>query len=229
MTVQVKFNPKKLVDTMNNIVNYSDGFIKELKNSESKLNKKVANTSINAFYDYLDGLARSHPGMLHHVYEWGQVGDPFGRLYELKMSVGGRSVSVDAEFLYSDTPSNDGSEPFYDKAFIMEEGIPVTVTEKDASALFFEIDGEEFFRHGPITIANPGGSATRGSFVKAFNEFYKDYFQNVYLSSIRFYNHFRNPKEYEKNIRIAAKNKAAYTLGKKVALSWIEKAPGDKL
>ena len=229
MTVQVKFNTVKLLNTLNNVVNYSDGFIQELKRSESKLNKKVAATSINAFYDYLDGLARSHPGMLHHVYEWGQVGDPFGRLYELNMILGGRTVGINAELLYSDTPSQEGGQVFYDKAYIMEEGIEVTIDEVNADILFFTIDGEEFFRHGPIHIANPGGEATRGSFVKAFNEFYGNYFQTVYLSAIRFYNHFKNPKEFERKFRIASKNKNAAALGKTVALSWIQKAPGDKI
>lgn len=228
MSINVKFNPKQFVNTVNNIVNYSDGFISELKKSESKVSKKIAATSIEAFYDYLDGLARSHPGMLHHVYEWGQVGDPFARLFELTSNMNGKSVIVNAELLYSNEPTESG-DIFYDKASVMEEGTEVIIKEKDAQVLFFTDNGEEFFRQGPIVIANPGGAATRGSFVKAFNEFYNNYFETVYLSAIKFYDHFRNPKEYQRSIRVAAKSKNAYNLGKSVALSWVEKAPGDKI
>lgn len=228
MRTKVTFNPKKLVNTVNNVIDYSDGFIKELKKSESKLSKKIANTSINAFYDYLDGLARSHPGMLHHVYEWGEVGDPFSRLYELGMNVNGSQVVVDAEFLYSDKPAKSG-QVFYDKAYIMEQGIEIVVDEKDASVLFFEINGEEFFRHGPIVIANPGGAQVQGSFVRAFNEFYNSYFESVYLSAIKFYDHFKSPKEYQRMVKVASKSRSAYSIGKNAALSWIEKSPGDNV
>ena len=174
--VTVKFNGKSFIDTLTNVTNYSQGFIDEVKRSQNKVTEKIASTSVNVFYDYLDGLARSHPGMLHHVYEWGQVGDPFGRLYELSVSLQGKSAVVSADFLQSNLASPSSKEPFYDKADIMEEGIPLVIQEKDAQALFFEIDGEEFFRRGPIYIANPGGSNTRGSFVRAFNEFYNIYF-----------------------------------------------------
>jgi hypothetical protein len=228
--IGVRLDTKQLLQTLKNTVEYSNSFVSELKKSEPKLAKKLGDLSIEVFYDYLDGLARNHPGMLHHVYEWGQVGDPFGRLYELRMMVGKRGVSVTADFLESDVPSPSSNEPFYDKANIMEEGIPVVVTEKDAQVLFFEIDGEEFFRHGPIYIANPGGSATRGSFVKAFNDFYQNYFNKIYLNSIKFYQHFESPAEFSKNFSKAVRTRGnASRVGKAAALSWIQKAPGGNL
>jgi len=226
--IKIKFNGKNFIDTIKNVTNYSQGFIDEVKRNQNKITEKISATSIVTFYNYLDGLARSHPGMLHHVYEWGQVGDPFGRLYELSFSLQGKSAVVKADFLESDIPSPTSKEPFYDKAYIMEEGIPVIVSEKDAQILFFEIDGEEFFRHGPIYIANPGGSATRGSFIRAFNEFYNIYFTKQYLNSIRFYDHFKGSKEYEKNIKSASRSKNSMSIGKAAALSWINNAPGEK-
>jgi len=135
---------------------------------------------------------------------------------------------VSADFLYSDTTPPNSDQEFFDKARIMEEGIEVVINEVNAKALFFEVDGEEFFRTGPIVIANPGGAATRGSFVRAFNEFYGLYFTNVYLDSIGFYKHFSNPKEYSNNFRSASKNKNARNIGKQAALSWIVKGPGGR-
>lgn len=228
--IGVRLNTSDLIKTLKNTVEYSTAFVQEIKRQEPKLAQKVGDLSVEVFYEYLDGLARSHPGMLHHVYEWGQIGNPFGRLYELGMAVGKRGVTITAEFLQSDVPSPTSNEPFYDKAQIMEDGIPVVVTEKDAEVLFFEIDGEEFFRHGPIYIANPGGSATRGAFVKAFNDFYTNYFSQVYLTSIKFYNHFEDPKEFTRNFARAVKTRGgADRAGRSAALSWVAKAPGGNL
>lgn len=225
--IGVKFNAKDLVKKLTNTVEYSDAFLKEVKRSERVIAQKVADTSIEVFYEYLDGLARSHPGMLHHVYEWGSVGNPFERLFELERNMVGSNGTITVRFLESVTTPSNGSEPFYDKAAIMEEGNPVIVNEKDARVLFFEIDGEEFFRHGPIFIANPGGSATRGSFLRAFNEFYTTYFTQVYLRSVKFYDHFKVPTEYYNNFYSATKSKgSAKSMGRAAALSWIQKAPG---
>jgi hypothetical protein len=227
--IKVKFDAKKLTSTVNNIIQYSDGFIKETEKSKGMIAKKIANTSVNVFYEYLDGLARLHPGMLHHVYEWGQVGDPFARLYELSTQGAGSSISVTADFLESTSVPEKGTEPFYDKASIMESGESITITEKEAGALFFEIDGQEFFRKGPIVIENPGGEAVRGSFVQAFNEFYTVYFSEIYLRSINFYQELEKMRPYQNNIRHASKSKNARTLGKGSALEWITKLPGDDL
>jgi len=215
-----------IIKMLKNSVQYSSAFTTELNKNKGILNQKVGETSVDVFYDYLDGLARSHPGMLHHVYEWGQVGNPEGRLYDLSLSINNTSAVVSAEFYQSEVPSPTSDVPFYNKSAMMEAGDTVIINEVDAKVLFFEIDGEEFFIHGPIVIANPGGDATRGSFVEAFNEFYGSYFTEVYLKSIKFYKYFSNPKAYEKYFSSAVKGGGAAPKGKKAALSWIMNAPG---
>jgi hypothetical protein len=224
--IRSRIKADDLIKKLNNTVKYSSGIVSELNKSKALLNQKVGSTSIAAFYNYLDGLARSHPGMLHHVYEWGEIGNPMERLYDLSLAINKTSAVIDADFLQSNTASEDGGEPFYNKAIVMEEGIPVTINEKNAKALAFTIDGEEYFRVGPITIANPGGQATRGSFVQAFNEFYGVYFTEVYLPAIRFYDYFSNPKFYERYFASGAKG-GGYSTGRSAALSWIAKAPGE--
>ena len=225
--MKTRIKADDLIKTLKNTVDYSSAYLAELNRNKAVLNEKVGDLSIDAFYEYLDSLARSHPGMLHHVYEWGQVGDPQGRLFELALSINGTSAVIDAQFLESTIPADNAKEPFYDKATIMEEGIPITIKEVNAEALFFEDNGEEFFRVGPITIMNPGGAATRGSFVQAFNEFYSDYFIDFYLNSIKFYKYFSNHNEYEKYFASAAKGGSS-SKGTKAALSWIMNAPGGK-
>lgn len=225
--ITAKINTKDLNKMLNNLIKYSDGFISETKAQQGYVNRKVANTSVNAFYQYLDGVARMHPGMLHHIYEWGEVGNPTARLVDLGITSSGRGSTITAEFLQSQTVKDGSTEPFYDKAQIMEEGIPVVIKEKEAQALFFEIDGVEYFRMGPITVLNPGGAETRGSFVEVFREFYNNYLTQVYLKAIRFYQHFQSPREYERNFKKALKSGNANALGKISALSWISKLPGE--
>jgi hypothetical protein len=223
----MNINSKEAMRVLNNVVNYSEGFIKESKAKESYVASKLASTSITAFYEYLDVLARTNPGMLHHVYEWGEAGNPGARLVELKKVLAGKKVEIASEFIMSTTIPENGSEPFWNKAEVMEEGITVQVNEVSAQALFFQIDGEEFFRTGPIVIENPGGEQVRGSFVRAFEEFYNNYFDQVYLRSIRFYDHFTKSREFESGFNSAVRSGSAASMGRRSALSWIINAPGE--
>lgn len=224
----VKFDSRQAKRLLDNIVSYSDGFIKETKANEKTINSRLAETSIEAFYDYLDGLARTNPGMLHHVYEWGAIGNPGARLVELKKElVSSKGATITADFLTSSSIPEGGNEPFYNKAEIMEEGIAVTVQAVQAQAMFFQINGEEFFRTGPLVIENPGGEATRGAFLQAFEEFYNVYFDQVYLRAIRFYEHFENPKGFVPGFNAAARSSNAAGIGRTTALRWVMNTPGE--
>ena len=223
--VSAKIDGKQALKVLNNLVSYTDGFITETKAKESTIVDKFSKMSVSAFYEYLDQLARVNPGMLHHVYEWGRVGDPNSRLYELKRQLSKKSATISADFLQSEVPSPSSDQIFYDKATIMEEGITIVVNEVNAEALFFEIDGVEYFRSGPIVIENPGGPAVRGSFVEQFEEFYNVYFDKIYLNAIRFYQYFMDAKPYEQNFGVAMKSGNARGIGKRTALSWVMNMP----
>ena len=224
----VRVDGKEARKVLNNLVEYSDGFITETKAKESTITQRLTDMSIDQFYTYLDQLARVNPGMLHHVYEWGMVGDPSGRLYELKRKLSKSTGIVTADFIESQVPTQNSDQVFYDKATIMEEGITVIVNEVEAEALFFEVDGVEYFRTGPIVIENPGGPDVRGSFVEQFEQFYNVYFDEVYLRAIRFYQYFMDAKPYEQNFKAAMKSGNARGIGKKTALSWVMNMPvGD--
>lgn len=226
----IKIDGKEAKKMLDGVVAYSNGFIKETKAQQKTIVSRLASTSIEAFYDYLDTLARTNPGMLHHVYEWGAVGDPGARLVELKKRLSGQSANIDTEFISSSSIPEGGSEPFYEKATIMEEGIPITVQAVQAKAMFIQYGGEEFFRTGPIVIENPGGESVRGSFVRAFEEFYNTYFEQVYLRSIRYYDHFENPRGFSSNFGSAVESgKRAEGIGRATALKWVLNAPGEDL
>lgn len=225
--LSVKIDVNDLKNVLTNVVQYTDGFSSGLEEHKNILMEKVADSSIKEFYRYLDSLAATNPELLHHVYEWGSVGNPQQRLFELKSILTGKKAKIEANFLPSESISDSSTEPFVNKATVMEEGITVVVNNTEAKALFFEIDGQEFFRTGPIVIENPGGESVRGQFVSQFEEFYNVYFTQVYLRAIRFYQHFSDPREYIKNFGSASKGRGAKNIGKAAALSWILKAPNE--
>lgn len=227
MTVSVKLNAKEFEKVMNNLIKYSDGFFSETTARSDYVTDKLAKGSIEEFYRYLDSMASVTPGLLHHIYEWGSVGNPSQRLVELKSELKRNVAIITAEYLPSSSISDTSTEPFVNKAEIMEEGIPVVVDTVDAKALFFEIDGQEFFAAGPIVIENPGGAEVRGQFVAHFEEFYNKYFEEMYLRAIRFYDHFQDPKEYKKNIG-SIKSGDAKAQGRRSALSWLMRMPGGE-
>lgn len=225
--MRLKYDLEEINETIDNMVQYTLGYLDETQASETKLAKKAGEASIQGFYDFLDSMARMHPDMLHHVYEWDMVGDPGGRLYQLKIGGQGKSITINSDFLPSSSRKDAYSSPFVNKAEVMEMGIPVVVEEVNAQSLFFQRDGQEFFRMGPIIIENPGGQEVRGSFLKFFQTFYNEYFETVYLESINFYRHLSSTKEYEKNFASAVK-KNGYNDGKKAAAKWINDTPGGE-
>jgi hypothetical protein len=90
--------------------------------------------------------------------------------------------------------------PFYNKAKIMEKGIPVTIRPKANGALRFTDGGEEVFVTKPITIRNPGGEEVEGSFERVFDEFMKKYFTQAFLRSSGLLAYLNKPIAYKKNI-----------------------------
>lgn len=222
--IKMKVHTKELDTLMRNVVDYTDGFLKETTAQKKTIASKIGKASIDEFYRYLDSLASTNREMLHHVYEWGQVGNPTQRLFELKMNLKANSAEIISNFLESTSSPDSSDHVFWNKAEIMEEGIPVVINEIEAQALFFEVDGQEFFRMGPIVIQNPGGEEVRGQFVAQFEEFYNNYLEAVYLRSIKFYDHFKNPKAYYEGFRSGSKG-GGKGAGRISALKWVLSAP----
>jgi hypothetical protein len=227
MTIKIRVDAKEFEKVMRNVIEYTDGFVRETEAKTDYIASKLGKSSVAEFYRYLDSLAAVNPDLLHHVYEWGAVGNPAARLYELTSQANKSSALIIANFLESYTVSDTSNEPLIEKAKIMEEGIPLVINNVNAKALFFEIGGEEIFAVGPIYIPNPGGGQTRGQFKLQFQEFYNNYFSQVYLRAIRFYDHFKNPKAYYEGFG-AGSRAGGKSAGKASALKWILSMPGEE-
>lgn len=224
--ISVKLNQTKLIKDLNNIVSYSNGFLEGVQKGKRVFLDNLGEGVKHILEAFIDSTARSNPESLHHVYEWHKAGSPDARLYDIKYTVSNIGLSFYSSFKQSTSVKNGSSVPFYSKAKIMEQGIPVTIAPKKSNVLVFEQDGETVFTKNPVEVNNPGGSAAKGSFENTFNIFFSRYFTQAFLRSSGLYNYFNNPVIYKKNLQ---KGK---TMGRPAGLStgyaWIVNATVNK-
>lgn len=220
--MRVKLNTTSLEKQLNNIVNYSLGFLEGADSGKKVFFDNLGKGVLFALNRYIDIEAKSNPEALHHVYEWYQTGSPSARLFDLKYSVSNLGLSVSYNFKQSRSLSKDATEPFYNKAQIMERGTPVTITPKGGGVLRFEIGGNEIFTKNPVTVISPGGQEVAGGFNKVFDEFMTQYFAQSFLRASGIYDYISNPKIYKKNF--AAGSRSGKYIGKKTGYAWITNA-----
>jgi hypothetical protein len=219
--MRVSLDSRAMQRSLQNIVEYSFGFIEGAQSGKKAMLDNLGKGTIEALNQYIDAMARGDQAALHHVYEWYQTGSPAARLFDLQYTVSNSGLSLKSSFRQSTTVSEDSTEPFYDKARIMEQGIPVTISPK-RKALVFEEGGETIFVSRPITINNPGGTFVEGAYERVFDSFFKNYFTQAFLKSSGLFEYISKPVLYKKNV--AAGSKGGRSVGKKVGYTWIANA-----
>jgi hypothetical protein len=160
--------------------------------------------------------------MLHHIYEWNQTGSPNARLYEISYTVSSLGLSFKSSFSQSLSIKDGSRTPFYDKARIIENGIPVVIRPKTAQVLAFENNGETVFTKGPITVENPGGTAAQGGFEKVLDMFFNKYFSQAFLRVSGIAQYIENPQIYKKNLQ--AGKRVGRSHGVSTGYRWIANA-----
>lgn len=207
---------------MNNVVDYSFGFIDGVQNGKKIFLQNLGTGVVQVLGQYIDSQARANSAALHHVYEWYQVGSPSARLFDLNYTVSSIGLSLNATFRQSRSLSEDGTVPFYNKASIMENGIPVTIKPKKIALKFNQGQGEIFTRK-PVTVRNPGGEEVQGSFEKTFDEFMKFYFTQGFLRASGIFSYIEKPQVFKKNFSAGAKS-GGRRLGQNTGFKWIANA-----
>jgi hypothetical protein len=172
--------------------------------------------------EFIDSNARVNPEMLHHIYEWNQTGSPSARLYDISYTTSNLGLSFRSSFSQSTSIKNGSRTPFYDKARIMEEGIPVTIRPRIAQTLAFEDNGETVFTKGPVRVDNPGGAEVEGGFERVFDMFFNRYFSQAFLRVSGIAKYLENPYVYKKNMS-AGKNMGR-SKGLSTGYRWIANA-----
>ena len=216
------YNSKKFKKEMNNIVNYSVGFLEGVQKGKTVFLKTVGLETVELMKEFIDSNARVNPDMLHHIYEWNQTGSPSARLYDISYTTSNLGLSFRSSFSQSISIKDGSRTPFYDKARIMEEGIPVTIRPRVAQTLAFEDNGETVFTQGPVEVLNPGGTQVEGGFEKTFDMFFNRYFSQAFLRSSGVAQYLENPQLYKKNIQ--AGKKMGRSKGVSTGYRWIANA-----
>jgi hypothetical protein len=216
------FNSNQFKKEMNNIVEYSVGFLEGIQKGKTLFLKTVGLETVELMKEFIDSNARVNPEMLHHIYEWNQTGSPKARLYNISYTTSNLGLSFKSSFSQSTSIKNGSRTPFYDKARIMEEGIPVTIRPKVAEVLAFDENGETVFTKGPVRVDNPGGSQVEGGFEKVFDMFFNRYFSQAFLRVSGIAKYLENPEVYRRDMN------AGKSLGRSKGVStgyrWIANA-----
>lgn len=220
--ITVRVNQNKFVSDINNIVQYSLGFIEGVHKGKSVFLNNIGSLTRELLEQFIDANARSNPQMLHHVYEWYRTGSPDARLFNINYTVSNLGLSFYSDFKQSTSVKKGSRVPFYNKANIIESGTPVTIRPVRAQALVFEDDGETIFTRQPVEVANPGGTQAQGGFEKTLNLFFTKYFTQAFLKSSGIKDHFKNPVIYKKNL--ASGKSRGKSAGISTGYAWITKA-----
>jgi hypothetical protein len=218
VTIDTKDFEKKLL----NIYEYSTGFLDGVNKGKTVFLNNLGFGVIEVLKQYIDADARSNPKALHHIYEWYETGSPNARLYDFNYTVSNLGLSFKSTFSQSKTVSNGSNIPFYNKAKIMEEGVPVTISPKNGNKLVFQINGETIFTDKEITVENPGGDLVTGSFQRVVDQFFNIYFKQSFLKSSGIYDHIKNPIIYKKNFIVGSKT--GKSIGVETGFKWIANA-----
>jgi hypothetical protein len=182
--IQLKLDSKIFIQQINQKV---DG-IKELTRPTTlqEIAKAAFTILGERFVQAVDRESVQNPKKFHHVYEWGRLGSPDGRLFILERTgILGGSLSMSTSFLPSNVPVPrktdafvkggrivSNSDIFRYKASVMEKGGPISfVTNKITP--FLGAEGEAFVAAGTkITILHPGGVQTQNAFGKFMIDWY---------------------------------------------------------
>lgn len=220
--MKVVYETTNFAKDMRNIAEYSFGFLDGVNLGKEKFLSNLAFGVIEYMKQFVDSMARVSPEILHHVYEWGRTGSPEARLFDLEYSIKGDGISINSTFRQSSTVRSGSTVPFYDKARIMELGLPVTIRPKRSNVLVFEKDGQTVFTQNPVTVSNPGGELVQGSFERTLDTFINQYFRQSFLMSSGIIDKIQDTSDFTKNLPLGAKLGRAR--GKSVGYSWIVKA-----
>jgi hypothetical protein len=194
--INLKYNTADLTKKIKNIAQYTYGFEKGIKENKRNFNLQLGRYSLDILNKYIDSKARMSPDTLHHVYEWGQVGNPEARLFQIEASATQASIIFYGNFLPSKSVSDTSDQPFINKAEIMENGISIEISPRSSNVLAFESEGETVFTTDSIYIANPGGDGVAGAFGNVVEEFFENYYTNIILSQSGILKKLSNPIEY---------------------------------
>ena len=219
--ISVQFDDATFFKEMTNVLSYATGFIDGAQKGKPAMLRNISYKIKELLYSFIDSTARMEPQKLHHVYEWYQTGSPDARLYNLKCSSTGAGISISYTFSQSKSIRSGSNVPFYDKASIMEHGVPVTIRPVNAQALVFDDNGETVFTRKPVTVTEPGGRGVQNSFNETIKDFFNVYLSQTFLEVTGLRGQLQDMSEFNRGF--AGAKTGGYYLGLTTGERWISK------
>lgn len=198
--IKISYNDAKFNRQMNNLIAYSNGFIDGAIAAKPEMLRILGDEVTEVMGQYIDSLARANPSMLHHVYEWAQTGSSSSRLFDINYIVNSGGLTMNATLTQSQSVKQGSTTPFYDKARIMENGIPVKIEPKNSQVLAFEDNGQQVFTRKPVVVSSPGGEGVEGQFGSTFENFFSVYLSQSILD-VTGLGDLKNPTEFKTNLK----------------------------
>lgn len=179
---------------------------------QNAFTKIIFNQINEDFGNYIDSKARTSPKSLHHVYEWGKVGNKDARLFKLKkLPADGLSLKINYELLDSTSfvPSETSNHRhvFVKKASIMENGKTVVISPRNSERLVFETNGYMVYmpKGQSITVNKPGGAATKNSFLSSYKYFFTGQLVNLSIKKSGFQRLFNSSMSRALSVPVSIK------------------------
>jgi hypothetical protein len=219
---KASYNTKSFDRDMRRLMEYSHGFLSGVELGRTAFLNNFATLVVEGMKQFIDSMARVDPSILSHVYEWERVGSPAARLYDINYVVSAAGISVNSTFRQSTSVKAGSKEPFYNKARIMEAGLPVRIEVKDATVLTFNDNGEQVFTKKPIVVKNPGGDNAQGGFEKTLDNFFNNYFRQSFMLSSGIIDKLKDMSDYKKNLNIGIR--IGRSKGREIGYRWIVSA-----
>jgi len=220
--MRIRLNTLAFEKQLDNLVDYSLGFLEGAESGKKIFLDNLGKGTVEALKLYIDAMARSNPQSLHHVYEWYKTGNRDGRLFDVQYRVSNIGLSIDSSFRQSSSIQSGSYEPFYNKAKIMENGVPVVIRPKGNNPLVFQDNGVTVFTKKTIVNQFPGGKEVQGSYEQTFDTFITKYFAQSFLTSTGLYDYLSNPQIYKKNFNAGIK--IGKSVGQSTGFRWITNA-----
>lgn len=220
--MKVVMNSRQFMRDMNNIMEYSTGYLEGIHRGKTKFLMNLGLATKELLKEYIDSMARVNPQMLHHIYEWNQTGSPDARLFDIDYTVSNLGLSFKGTLKQSTTVKEGSKTPFYDKARIMEEGVPIVIRPVKAQALAFEDGGETVFVKSEVVVENPGGTEVERGFERAFDSFFNRFFSQAFLKVSGVSDYLEDPVLYKSNF--ARGKRGGRVTGISTGYRWIANA-----
>lgn len=220
--MRVRLNTLEFEKQLDNLVDYSLGFLEGAQSGKKIFLDNLGKGTVEALKLYIDSMARSNPQSLHHVYEWYRTGRSDGRLFDVQYRITTLGLSIESNFRQSSSIQSGSYEPFYNKAKIMEDGVPVIIRPKGNNPLVFQDNGVTVFTKKTIINQFPGGRNVQGSYEQTFDNFITRYFAQSFLTATGLYDYLSNPEIYKKNLKAGVKG--GKSVGQSTGFKWITNA-----